>query len=42
MEYVKCLKCGQNVEINIANAIDENGEEFRCPVCGFLFRYAKK
>ncbi len=42
MEYVKCLKCGNDVEINIARAIDENGEVFHCPVCGFNFRYTKK
>lgn len=42
MEYVKCPKCGHDVEINIANATDENGEEFMCKNCGFNFRYAKK
>lgn len=42
MEYVKCINCGHNVEINIAKAIDENGEEYKCPHCGFIFRYTKK
>ena len=42
MEYVSCPKCGRDVEINIANATDENGEEFMCMGCGFKFRYAKK
>lgn len=42
MEYVKCIKCGQNVEINIAKAVDEHGEEFRCPKCGLIFRYTHK
>ena len=42
MEKVKCIKCGTYVEINIANAQDENGEVFICPNCGQTFRYAKK
>lgn len=42
MEYVKCIKCGHNVEINIAKALDENGEIFKCPNCGLKFRYTKK
>jgi predicted RNA-binding Zn-ribbon protein involved in translation (DUF1610 family) len=42
MEYVKCPKCGSDVEINIANAADEHGEEFVCKNCGFQFRYAQK
>ena len=41
MEHVKCVKCGNNVEIDIAKAVDEDGEEFRCPNCGFIFRYVK-
>ena len=28
MEKVKCFNCGKDVEINIANAIDEDGEVF--------------
>ena len=42
MKKVKCIKCHNEVEINIANAIDEEGEEFKCPHCGQLFRYAEK
>ncbi len=42
MEKVKCIKCGADVEINIANAHDENGEVFSCPTCGQIFRYAHK
>ena len=42
MEHVKCIQCGHDVEINIAKAVDENGEEFRCPKCGFIFRYTKE
>ena len=42
MEVVKCGKCGNDVEINIAKAVDEHGEEFICPTCGFIFRYTEK
>ena len=42
MKYVKCIKCNHNVEIDIAIALDENGEEFSCPNCGFIFRYTEK
>ena len=42
MEKVKCVNCGTDVEINIANAQDENGEVFICPNCGQVFRYANK
>lgn len=42
MEKVKCVKCHNDVEINIANAQDEDGEVFICPNCGQTFRYAKK
>lgn len=42
MEKVKCVRCGHEVEINIAKAKDENGEIFGCPYCGLNFRYAKK
>ena len=42
MESIKCVKCGKQTEINIANASDEDGEVFRCQHCGYYFRYAKK
>ena len=42
MEIVKCPKCKCDTEINIAKAVDENGEVFTCRCCGFYFRYAKK
>ena len=41
MTIVKCPKCHKDTEINIARAIDENGEVFRCEHCGYPFRYAK-
>ena len=39
MTKLNCIRCGGEVEINIANAQDENGEVFVCPHCGFKFRY---
>lgn len=41
MDIIKCPKCGKDVEINVANACDEHGEEFICNSCGFPFRYVK-
>lgn len=40
MEYVKCPKCKEETEIDISNAIDEEGEVFNCQHCGYPFRYA--
>ena len=42
MTIVKCPKCGQDTEINIAKAVDEEGEVFKCEHCGFHFRYTEK
>lgn len=42
MKYIKCPKCQQEVEINIAKALDEEGEVFECPHCKWQFRYANK
>ena len=42
MTKIKCPKCQNEVEINISNAIDENGEVFRCQNCGQVFRYTNK
>ena len=42
MKKVNCPNCGYPVEIDIAKAVDENGEEFRCQNCGFIFRYADR
>ena len=42
MTRIKCPKCQQEVEINIAKAVDEEGEVFRCPHCNCEFRYAPK
>ncbi len=42
MRVVKCPKCNSDVRINIAKSVDENGEEFMCPKCGYVLRYAIK
>ena len=42
MKKVKCVKCGTEVEINIANAVDFNGEVYVCPECGYKFRFVDK
>lgn len=39
MKVINCPNCGEPVTINIVNAIDENGEVFACPECGYHFRY---
>ena len=39
---IKCPKCHKDVEIDIAKAIDENGEVFMCPHCKFKFRYTRR
>lgn len=41
MEKIKCPKCQQLTTINIAKAVDEFGEEFKCENCGYQFRYVK-
>ena len=38
----KCPKCKCNVKIDITNAVTEDGEVFRCPKCGYYFRYVEK
>ena len=42
MERVKCVRCNHEVVINISQAVDEDGEQFMCPNCGFIFRYTNK
>jgi len=42
MKKIQCVKCSNEVEINILKAVDEHGEEFQCPNCGFIFRYTEK
>lgn len=38
---IKCPKCGADVQINIANAVDEEGEVFACPECMYKMRYTE-
>lgn len=40
MKTVKCPKCNSDVKIDIAKSVDENGEEFMCPKCKYIMRYA--
>ena len=40
MTIIKCPKCGLEIQINISNAVDEYGEEFKCYHCKYQFRYA--
>ena len=42
MTIVKCPKCHKEVKINVANALDEDGELYRCPHCDYVFRYTER
>ena len=42
MKKIKCVNCGNETEINIANAIDSEGEVFKCDHCGYPFRYVEE
>ena len=42
MDKIKCYKCGNDISIDISKALDDEGETFRCPSCGSIFRYASK
>ena len=42
MKTISCPKCNNEVIINIAKCIDEEGEVHRCPKCGMEFRYVEK
>ena len=39
---MKCVRCDNDITLNIATAVDEEGEVFRCPCCGFFFRFTEK
>ena len=41
-DIIKCPKCHENVEINIAHSVTEDGEVFKCPHCGWYFRYVER
>lgn len=40
MTIIKCPKCNTALQINISSAVDEHGEVFKCPNCGYFLRYA--
>ena len=42
MTTIKCPKCQEPVNFTISDAIDELGEVYRCPKCGWNFRYVSK
>ena len=42
MKKIKCVNCGNETEVDISRAIDEEGETFRCEHCGYPFRYTNK
>lgn len=42
LPVVKCPKCGGDVTIDIAHAVDELGEIHRCKNCGYELRYVDK
>ena len=42
MKKIKCPKCGEDVEINIAKAVDESGEIYICPKCKYKLRFVDK
>lgn len=42
MIIIRCPKCNSKVLINIARAVDEHGELFKCDNCNYTFRYAAK
>lgn len=39
MTIIKCPNCNSALQINIAKALDEHGEVFRCPKCNYFIRY---
>ncbi len=42
MKIVKCPKCGKEVKLDVAKAIDEEGEVFKCEHCNWSFQYVQK
>jgi predicted RNA-binding Zn-ribbon protein involved in translation (DUF1610 family) len=42
MVTVKCPKCKEDVVIDIAKCVDEEGEVHVCPKCGMFFRWVEK
>ena len=42
MMTIKCPKCNNEFELNIANSITDDGEVFMCPHCHYNIRYTEK
>jgi len=42
MITINCPKCNKETEFSLNDAIDSEGEVFRCKHCGWLFRYTEK
>ena len=40
--FIKCPKCHEEIEVNIANSVSEDGEVYRCPKCGWYYRYVTR
>ena len=38
---INCPKCGKETEFFLNEAVDEDGEIYRCKHCKWLFRYVK-
>ena len=41
MVVIKCPNCNSEIEMNISNAIDSEGEVFICPKCRQILRYVE-
>ena len=39
---IECPKCKKEVPLDVQNALDEDGEVYRCPHCGWKFRYTAR
>jgi len=39
---IKCPKCGKETSFMLNEAIDEDGEVFKCKHCNYPFRYTDR
>ena len=42
MDKIECPRCKEVIPVNIANAIDADGEVFRCSKCGMPIFYTNR
>lgn len=42
MMTINCPKCGKIVNFTVSDSIDELGEVYSCPKCGWKFRYVEQ